>query len=87
MEIVWARHASEDYDFLGLETDAKVAERIKQLIASIQETPFTGMGKPEPLKYDFNGWWSRRITGEHRLLYRVEGDPPVLTIIQCRYHY
>jgi Txe/YoeB family toxin of Txe-Axe toxin-antitoxin module len=49
MEIMWARLASEDYDFLGLETDAKVAERIKQLIASIQETQFTGMGKPEPL--------------------------------------
>jgi toxin YoeB len=86
MEVVWAPQADEDYDF-WLATDEKVVVRIKDLIADIQAHPFTGIGKPEPLKHDWSGYWSRRITGEHRLVYRVEGKPSVLTIAQCRYHY
>jgi toxin YoeB len=48
---------------------------------------FTGIGKPEPLRYGLSGYWSRGITGEHRRPYRVAGKPAVLTIVQCRYHY
>jgi len=62
-------------------------QRIRDLIADIQRDPFKGIGKPEPLRHPLGGSWSRRITGEHRLVYRVEGKPPVLTIAQCRYHY
>jgi toxin YoeB len=86
MEVLWAPQASEDYDH-WLATDMKVVERIRALIADIQERPFTGLGKPEPLKHAWAGYWSRRITGEHRLVYRVGGRPRVLTIAQCRYHY
>jgi toxin YoeB len=86
MEVVWSRQASEDYDF-WLATDAKVAQRIRDLIADIQRDPFRGIGKPEPLRHPLGGSWSRRITREHRLVYRVEGKPAVLTIVQCRYHY
>ncbi|MFL6971555.1 MAG: Txe/YoeB family addiction module toxin, partial [Xanthobacteraceae bacterium] len=59
------------------------------LIKDTGRTPFKGIGKPEPLKHDLVGWWSRRITGEHRLVYRVYGKPPkqILEVIQCRYHY
>jgi toxin YoeB len=67
-----ARQASEDYDF-WLATDAKVAQRIRDLITDIQRDPFRGIGKPEPLKHPLGRSWSRRITREHRLVYRVEG--------------
>ena len=86
MEVQWAPQASDDYDF-WLANDGKIAQRIRDLIADIQEDPFRGIGKPEPLKHTWKGYWSRRITGAHRLVYRVEGNPPVLTIAQCRYHY
>jgi toxin YoeB len=86
MEVVWAPQASEDYDF-WLATDAKVAQRIRDLIADIKQSPFQGLGKPEPLRHDWSGYWSRRITREHRLVYQVSGNPPVLAIAQCRYHY
>jgi toxin YoeB len=55
------------------------------LIADVVEHPFAGIGKPEPLRYEWSGYWSRRITSEHRLVYRVEGD--VIYIAQCRFHY
>ncbi len=51
----------------------------------MRETPFEGLGAPEPLKYELSGWWSRRINREHRLVYRVERE--TLVILQCRYHY
>jgi toxin YoeB len=94
MEIVWAPQASEDYDYwltsaATNERAAKALERIKELIADIQEHPFTGLGKPEPLKHNWSGFWSRHITGEHRFVYRVTGRRPrqVLAIAQCRLHY
>jgi len=65
-------------------------ERINALIESARRTPFTGLGKPEPLKGDYSGWWSRRITREHRLVYAVEGKPGVdqrLIVLMCRQHY
>ena len=59
--------------------------RIEALVAGIRASPFAGIGKPEPLKHDWQGYWSRRITEEHRLVYRVEAG--VLYIAQARYHY
>ena len=70
-------------------TDEKALEAINALIKDIKRDPFKGLGKPEPLKHALQGWWSRRITGEHRLVYRVtgEGETQQLDIVQCRYHY
>lgn len=84
MNIVFAPQAWEDYQHWQT-ADRKILKRINQLIAATQRSPFDGIGKPEPLKYGLAGAWSRRITDEHRLVYRVvEGD---LQIIQARYHY
>lgn len=65
--------------------DAKMAEKIKKLIQNIMDTPFDGLGKPEPLKYSLTGCWSRRINQQHRLVYKVVDDG--LQIISCKYHY
>jgi toxin YoeB len=62
-----------------------IQQRIGKLIQSILETPFEGIGKPEPLKHDFIGWWSRRINDEHRLVYRAEEGKIVIS--QMRFHY
>jgi toxin YoeB len=87
VRVTWANRALDDYRYWE-RTDPKVCARIKQLIDDIVDgDPFTGIGKPEPLKHKWKGHWSRRITGEHRLVYRVEGKPAVLTIVQCRHHY
>ena len=69
--------------------DAKVAARLNALIEECRRTPFTGTGKPEPLRQNLAGWWSRRITGEHRLVYRVRGsgEGQALEVLSCRYHY
>jgi toxin YoeB len=67
------------------ETDRKIVRKLNLLIRECTRTPFTGLGKPEPLKGDLAGWWSRRIDQEHRLVYRTSDKG--LEIIQCRYHY
>jgi toxin YoeB len=73
-------------DFLyWLGSDRKTARRITRLIAEIQREPFTGIGKPEPLRGELSGYWSRRIDREHRLVYKPS-DGAVM-IAQCRYHY
>ncbi len=66
-------------------TNARMAKRVMKLIENTQKDPFGGIGKPEPLKNELSGWWSKRIDGEHRLVYRVEGD--CLIIAQARGHY
>jgi toxin YoeB len=68
-----------------IQQDRKTALRIVKLIKEIQRTPFTGTGKPEPLKHDLQGCWSRRITQEHRLVYETKDDK--IRILACRYHY
>ena len=65
--------------------DLKIYNRIEQLIDAIQEDPYHGIGKPEPLKYEFSGYWSRRITKVHRLIYKVMVD--TIIIYACKYHY
>jgi toxin YoeB len=82
--ITFSKNAWEDYIYWQAE-DKKTLKKINSLIKDIQSTPFVGIGKPEPLKYDLSGMWSRRIDIEHRLIYQVEGEE--LKIYGCRYHY
>ncbi len=84
MKIVWADDAWDDYLWWD-KANPKIREKINSLITDIAKHPHTGLGKPEPLKGDLSGYWSRRITKEHRLVYKVEKN--VLSIAQCRYHY
>ncbi|MHB1343223.1 MAG: Txe/YoeB family addiction module toxin [Thermoleophilia bacterium] len=84
MRVVFSEHAWEDYLYWQ-KTDRRILHRINALIGDIQRNPFDGVGKPEPLKYALSGYWSRRITDEHRLVYKVEGD--TLLLAQLRYHY
>jgi toxin YoeB len=69
--------------------DGKVLEAINTLIKDIKRDPVKGFGKPEPLKHALQGWWSRRITGDHRLVYRVtaQGETQPIDLVQCKYHY
>jgi len=84
MKIVFSKNSWEDY--LSWQTeDRKILKKINELIKEIQRTPYEGIGKPEPLKYDLTGLWSRRIDREHRLVYQISGED--LLIYSCRYHY
>jgi toxin YoeB len=84
MRIVFSRNAWEDYTS-WLSEDKKMLKKINILIKDIQRNPYEGLGKPEPLKFDLAGLWSRRIDLDHRLVYRIEeGD---LLIYACKYHY
>jgi toxin YoeB len=88
MKLVFADAAWEDY--LHWQANApNILQRVNDLIKECKRTPFKGMGKPEPLRGDLKGWWSRRITLEDRLVYRVTGNAPdqQLEIAQCRFHY
>ena len=67
--------------------DKRILKRINALIKDIQRTPFEGLGKPEPLRFNLSGCWSRRIDEEHRLVYMYRIDEEQVTILQCRYHY
>jgi toxin YoeB len=84
VRVVFSEHAWEEYLYWQ-KTDRKAVERINALIREIQRDPFSGIGKPEPLKHALSGYWSRRITDEHRIVYRAEGD--AVLIAQLRYHY
>ena len=84
MKLVFADEAWDDYLYWQKQ-DRKMVERINKLIQEVRRDPFTGVGKPEPLKHALAGFWSRRITDEHRMVYRVEGDS--LLVAQLRYHY
>ncbi|MCJ9752036.1 Txe/YoeB family addiction module toxin [Neorhizobium sp. BETTINA12A] len=86
--LVWEPEGWREY-VSWQETDPKMVGRINELIRDILRHPFEGIGKPEPLRNQLKGQWSRRITQEHRLVYRVENssDQPRLIILQCRFHY
>ena len=75
--------------WLGSKSTLTGLVRLNRLIEECRRHPFTGTGKPEPLRRDMRGWWSRRVTAEHRLVYRVVGKDAeqALEIVQCRYHY
>lgn len=84
MKIIFHEQAWDDYLYWQKQ-DRKLLARLNSLIKECTRTPFDGTGKPEPLKGQLSGWWSRRMNREHRLVYRVEDDQ--LLIAQCRYHY
>jgi toxin YoeB len=84
MNLVFSEDAWEDYLYWQA-TDRRTLQRINTLIREILRAPFEGIGNPEPLRHDLTGSWSRRITGEHRIVYEVEADS--VFIAQLRYHY
>jgi toxin YoeB len=84
MNILFSADCWEEYLYWQ-QMDKKIVKKINELIKDCSRTPFEGIGKPEPLKHKFAGYWSRRITDEHRFVYKVEGSN--LIIVQVRYHY
>ncbi len=84
MTLIFSSNAWDDYLYWQ-KTDRALLKRINKLIKDIQRDPFDGIGKPEPLKHNLTGYWSRRINQEHRLVYKVTDD--ALLVAQCRYHY
>ncbi len=84
MKLLFSTQAWADY-LHWQDTDKKTVKKINELIKDVVRNPYQGIGKPEPLKHAFRGFWSRRITEEHRMVYRIEGD--VIEIAQLRYHY
>ena len=83
MKILMSKNAWEDFEY-WLDHDKTIAKKIRKLIKEIQREPFRGIGKPEPLKNQWSSYWSRRITDEHRLVYKIQDD--TLIIVQARYH-
>jgi len=88
MKLIFSSQSWTDYLFWQ-EYDRRIVTRINDLIKETMRTPFTGIGRPEPLVGDMKGFWSRRITQEHRFVYRVlgKGDEQTLEIAACRFHY
>jgi toxin YoeB len=84
MKLIFADEAWEDYLYWQ-KHDKRMVDRINKLIQETQREPYAGIGKPEALKHALSGYWSRRITDEHRMVYRVEGK--ALLIAQLRFHY
>jgi len=84
VKLIFSDEAWDDHLYWQKQ-DRKMVERINKLIQEVKREPFSGLGKPEPLKHALSGFWSRRITDEHRMVYRVEGDS--LQLAQLHYHY
>lgn len=84
MVLIFTDNAWDDYLYWQ-KVDKKMVRKINELIKSIKRTPFEGIGKPEALKFDLAGYWSRRIDQEHRLVYQLQDNE--VRIIACRYHY
>jgi toxin YoeB len=85
MEVIFSPIAKEDLNYWKQKNNDKVIQRVKQLITAIQTDPFRGIGKPEPLKYKYSGYWSRRINHEHRIIYKVEAH--IIFIQSLKEHY
>ena len=84
MKLMFSEHAWDDYLYWQ-KTDRKITKRINKLIKDIQRNKYEGLGKPEALKHNLLGYWSRRITNEHRIVYKIENN--LILIAQLRYHY
>ena len=84
MKLIFSEHAWDEYLYWQ-NTDKKNLKRINTLVGAIERLPYEGIGKPEPLKHSLSGYWSRRITDEPRIVYKVENYS--LIIAQLRYHY
>ncbi len=87
MEIVFLPKADEDLQYWKQKGDIRILKRIRTLLADIQEHPFSGIGKPEPLKGQQHSLWSRRITDEHRLVYSISSGKVYVYVLSLRYHY
>jgi toxin YoeB len=86
MEVVLLKRAREDRDYWKSKGDKRILKRITTLLKDIEQHPFSGIGKPEPLKGE-NGKWSRRITDEHRLVYSISNGCIYIFVFSMRYHY
>ncbi|MBK0383780.1 Txe/YoeB family addiction module toxin [Pedobacter sp. SD-b] len=84
MKFIFVENSWEDYLYWQ-KTDKKQLSKINDLLKDISRTPFSGIGKPEPLKHKYKGYWSRRINDEHRLIYKIQEDE--IIIAKCRFHY
>ena len=84
MKLIFVDESWEDYLYWQ-KNDKKIVKKINELIKDISRTPFSGIGKPEPLKHKYKGFWSRRIDHEHRLIYQIKDDE--IKIAKCRHHY
>ncbi len=84
MKFIFVDESWEDYLYWQ-KTNKKNLKRINELLKDIARNPFKGIGKPEPLKYKYKGFWARRIDKEHRLIYKVKNDE--ILIAKCRFHY
>lgn len=84
MKYIFVDESWEDY-FYWQQTDIKMMRRINELLKDISRTPYSGLGKPEPLKFKYKGFWSRRINEEHRLIYQFRDES--IFIVKCRFHY
>ena len=87
MEIEFTKKAKEDLDFWDKSGNKMIQKKIKEIFASIKGTPFSGIGKPESLKYHLTDCFSRRIDKEHRVVYSVDLEKQLILILQCRFHY
>lgn len=85
MEVVFTDTALEDLDYWKKSGQTTIQNKISSLLQNIRQTPYSGIGKPEPLKHNLSGYWSRRINKEHRIVYRVEDQK--IIIISLRFHY
>jgi len=89
MNFEFTTNAWQDFEY-WIDNDDEAAEKIRDLLKDISRSPFQDLRKPEPLKFDLKGYWSRRITGEHRLVYKIKGTKgkdQKCIILQCRFHY
>ena len=84
MNKLFTENGWEDYMYWQL-TDKKMVKKINSIIKDIERNPYEGIGKPEPLRFDLAGLWSRRINSEHRLIYKIDGNS--MFILACRHHY
>ena len=84
--LVWKKQAQKDLEYFS-KSEPQVLKKIMRLAEALETSPKTGVGMPEMLKNELSGYWSRRITHEHRLIYRIDESVQSVSIVQCRFHY
>ncbi|GHT69086.1 Txe/YoeB family addiction module toxin [Bacteroidia bacterium] len=87
MEIKFKESVQDDFDYFSHSGNNKIQKKIVSLLDAIKENPYEGIGKPELLKYDLSGRWSRRINSEHRIIYQINEEQQEVTILSIRGHY